>query len=372
MDLSNKNLEKTAWWNDAIRRIPDASVLSPPREPSAMLALDGSTGGGQLVRTAVSLSALTGRAFRMDGVRGARSNPGLRAQHLAAVRAVADLCDADVDGAELGSEELAFRPGTPSGGDVAVDVGTAGSLPLVFDAALPLAAAVDAPASVCATGGTDVRWSPPFAYIRRVKLPALARFGLDADAALDRTGFYPAGGGAATLSLGPSTLDPIDLDSRGDLRDVAVHSKASADLADSRVAERQADAAAAALSEAGFADPERDARYVETESTGSVVVARAEYERSVLGGSALGEPGKPAEDVGEDAAAELLAAVQGRGAVDRYLADQVVPFLAVAGGRVRIPEVTEHVETVVDLVSSFGREVVVEDGDPPVLSAEPP
>jgi RNA 3'-terminal phosphate cyclase (ATP) len=337
-----------------------------------MLALDGARGGGQLVRTAVSLSALTRRAFRMEGVRGARSNPGLRPQHLAAVRAVADLCDADVDGAELGSEELTFRPDSPAGMDVTVAVGTAGSVPLVFDAALPLAAAIDAPASVGATGGTDVQWSPPFAYLRRVKLPVLARFGLDADAALDRTGFYPAGGGEATLSLGPSALDPLDVDARGDLRGVAVHSKASDDLADSRVAERQADAAAAALADAGLPDPEQDIRYVESASTGSVVVARAEYDRTVLGGSALGEPGKPAEDMGEGAAADLLAAHRSHGAVDRYLADQVVPFLAVAGGRVPIPEVTDHVETVVDLMSAFGREVELLEGDPPELVADPP
>lgn len=334
-----------------------------------MFALDGSTGGGQLVRTAVALAAVTGTPFRMTGVRGGRSNPGLRAQHLAAVEAVASLCDAEVDGAELGSEELEFRPGTPAGGEVTVEVGTAGSVPLVFDAALPLAAALDAPATVHATGGTDVRWSPPVAYQRAVKLPLAARFGLDADTSLDRTGFYPAGGGRATLRLRPSALEPVALDARGDAREVLVRSKASRDLADRSVAERQAEAASAALP-GDLPAAEQRVEYVDAESTGSVVVVVVRYDDSALGGSALGKPGKLAESVGEDAAADLAAAHRSSAAVDRYAADQLVPVLALTGGRVTIPEVTDHVESVVDLVRRFDRPVEIEDGDPAALVAD--
>jgi RNA 3'-terminal phosphate cyclase (ATP) len=334
-----------------------------------MLALDGSTGGGQLVRTAVALAAVTGTGFRMDGVRGSRSNPGLRAQHLAAVEAVAALCDANVEGAELGSTELRFRPGRSAGGDASVAVGTAGSVPLVFDAALPLAAALDEPAAVHATGGTDVKWSPPFAYQQQVKLPLAARFGFDADATLDRTGFYPAGDGSATLRLRPSALEPVALDSRGDPRELLVHSKATRDLADRSVAERQADAAASALP-GDLPAPARRVEYVDAESTGSGVVVVARYDRSTLGGSALGEQGKLAESVGEEAADALAAAHRSAAAVDRHAADQVVPLLALAGGRVTIPAVTDHVESVVALVGTFDRPVEIRDGDPPVLVAD--
>ncbi len=334
-----------------------------------MLALDGSQGGGQLVRTAVALAAVTGTSFWMAGVRGDRSNPGLRAQHLAAVEAVAALCDADVDGAERGSEEFRFHPGRPVGGDVSVDVGTAGSVPLVFDAVLPVAAVLDEPATVRATGGTDVRWSPPFAYQQRVKLSVASRFGLVADTDLDRTGFYPAGGGRATLRLRPSALEPVALDARCDPREALVRSKATRDLADRSVAERQADAAAAALPD-HLPAPERSVEYVDADSTGSVAVVVARYDDGVLGGSALGEPGKLAESVGEDAAADLAAVHRSPAAVDRYAADQVVPFLALAGGRVTIPAVTDHVESVVDLVGRFDRSVAIERGDPTVLVAD--
>jgi RNA 3'-terminal phosphate cyclase (ATP) len=142
-----------------------------------MLDLDGSEGGGQLLRTALSLSAVETTPFRMTGVRGSRPEPGLMPQHLTAVETVAAVTDAEVTGAELGSEELTFEPGLPTGGDYEADVGTAGSVTLLFDALLPVSVAVEAPLAVRARGGTDVQWSPPLDYARLVKLPLLRRRG---------------------------------------------------------------------------------------------------------------------------------------------------------------------------------------------------
>ena len=170
-----------------------------------MLEIDGGDGGGQVVRTAVTLSALSGRAVTVGDVRGARSTPGMRPQHVAAVEAAAALCSATVEGATTGADALVFDPGPLRADDVAVDVGTAGSVPLVFDTVLPLAAALAEPATVTATGGTDVEWSPPVDYLRRVKLPLLSMAGLEADLSVDGRGFYPVGGGEATLSLSPSS-----------------------------------------------------------------------------------------------------------------------------------------------------------------------
>jgi RNA 3'-terminal phosphate cyclase (ATP) len=184
-----------------------------------VIDLDSSDGGGQLVRTALSLSAVRGVPFRMERVRGDRPNPGLKRQHLACVEAVAALTDADVEGAAVGSETLRFeptvRPGAATAPDeVAVDVGTAGSVTLVADTLLPLATRIDGPVRADLTGGTDVRWSPSTDYLRRVKLPLLRSFGLDADVGVDRRGFYPAGGGTLDLRLRPSSLDPIELGTR--------------------------------------------------------------------------------------------------------------------------------------------------------------
>lgn len=319
-----------------------------------MLELDGSEGGGQVLRSALALSALTGQPFTMENVRGGRSTPGLGPQHAAAVRAAAAACDARVEDAEVGSEAVTFRPDAVRGGDIEVDVGTAGSATLVCDTVLPLAARTDRRLALTVRGGTDVKWAPPVDYYRRVKLPLLARFGLDAEFDLHRRGFYPEGGGEVRLRLDPSSLAPLDLTDRGDHGGVRIYSVASDHLADADVAERQADAAAEGLAEAGLGAVERDATYVESDSPGSALVVRSEYERTLAGFDALGEKGKPAEEVAGDAVAAALAFHGGPGAVDRHMADQLLVFLALAGGRVAIPRATDHVRASLALLDAFG------------------
>ena len=336
-----------------------------------MLELDGATGGGQLLRTALSLSAITGEPFRMEHVRGERSEPGLKSQHLAAVQAVADITDAEVSEVEVGTEEITFEPDEIGSGHYEVDVGTAGSVTLVFDTLLPLALAAPGPLSVTATGGTDVAWSPPLEFHSRVKLPLLRSWGLHAAVDRHRVGFYPAGGGRATLYLVASDPGPFELVERGELTGIGIYSTASEDLQDANVADRQAAAAVEAIEASDSVDTpvtERTTSYVETASPGSALVLALDFEGTAAGFSALGERGRPSEDVGESAAESALAFRQGSGAVDPHLADQTIPLLALAGGRVAIPEVTDHVASAVDLVSAFGFEVAVEPrGDGAVL-----
>ena len=334
-----------------------------------MLEIDGSDGGGQLVRTALACSALTGEPFRMTGVRGARPNPGLRPQHLAAVEAVASVCDATVSGAEAGSEELRFDPGPVAGGEYEVAVGTAGSVPLILDAVLPVGYALSGPLSLRTTGGTDVKWAPTADHHRAVKLPLVRRAGLEAEAAVERRGFYPAGGGAATLSLASSDPREIELTERGPLRSLRVASVASESLRKPEVAERQAEAALEALKSRDPTAPvESTVEYAGSDSPGSAVLVRAEYEDSLAGFDALGERGVPAEEVGE-AAADAFAGFDdaSEAAVDEHVADQLVLPLAVAGGAVAIPRVTDHVATNVETVRSFGADVRIEGGDRPRL-----
>lgn len=319
-----------------------------------MLALDGGSGGGQVVRTALALSAATGESVELTNVRGARPTPGLRPQHLAAVETLATVCDADVEGANEGSETVTFEPGTLQGGRIETDIGTAGSVTLLFDAVLPLAPVLPDPLTVVATGGTDVKWAPPLDYTRHVKLPLLSAVGLDAVLTPDRRGFYPAGGGRATLSLAPSTLSPVDFTDRGDLRSVEVYSAASESLVDGEVAGRQAQGAMEALGEMDVPCEVAAVEYAETPSTGSVVVLDARYGQTRAGFDALGERGTPAEDVGRAAAAEFAAFHVGFGAVDERMADQVLPFLAFAGGEVVVPQVTDHVSTHLAVLDAFG------------------
>lgn len=326
-----------------------------------MLEIDGSAGGGQIVRTALSLSALSGTAVRIESVRGDRPTPGLGAQHLAAVEAAAALCSATVEGGEEGSETLVFRPEAVEADDVSVDVGTAGSIALVFDTLLPLAVALDEPATVTVTGGTDVKWAPLVSYLQRVKLPLVAEAGLDADITVDRRGFYPAGGGRATLTLRPSELSPLSLTERGALRRIEVYSTATEELADAEVADRQAAAVATGLD--ADVSVGTTTSYVEAHSPGSSLLLVAVYENTRAGFSALGEAGKPSEDVAAEAVEAFHRFQEGAAAVDRHLADQSLVFLALGGGAVLAPELTDHVETNRGVIEAFGYDLAVSDGD---------
>jgi len=331
-----------------------------------MLELDGSAAGGQFLRRALVLSILTGTPVTVEGIRGTRPEPGLQPQHLAAVDAAAEACNGTVDGATLGAEHIGFEPGSLSGGTVAVDIETAGSVTLVFDTLLPLALRVDEPLTVRATGGTDVTWSPPMLWYRRVKLPLLRDMGVHAAVDVDRTGFYPVGGGAATLRVYPSTPAPLDLASRGETDGVRIYSKAAANLADAGVAERQADAAVAEL-DTDHEVLERTTSYVDSDSPGTACCVRLDSTNGLAGFDALGAKGKPSEAVGREAAEQLHSFERTDGAVDRHLADQLLVFLAVTGGAVAVPAVTDHVETSLDLLDAFGYEVIAEREDGAVV-----
>ncbi|WP_408957396.1 RNA 3'-terminal phosphate cyclase [Natrinema sp. 74] len=349
--------------------------------------LDGSSAGGQYLRTALALSALRNEPVRLEGVRGDRPTPGLAHQHLAVLETIAEICDADVSGAELGAETIEFEPGLEDGdaepgaadarlegGAYAVDIGTAGSVTLLFDALLPLATILESPLSVTATGGTDVAWSPPLDYFRQVKLPLIRRFGVEATCEVDRRGFYPDGGGRATLRLAPSRLEPIDLCERGTLEGVRLYSTESASLADRDVAHRQAEGALERLdlgADSGVL--ERRETTAESPSPGSALVLRVDHGTGSAGFSALGERGKPAERVGEEAADAANRFLEGVAPVDRHMADQLLVFLAVAGGRVQVPAVTDHLVAGCDLLGEFGIDGGLErTAETAVVSVESP
>ncbi|ARS90243.1 RNA 3'-terminal phosphate cyclase [Natrarchaeobaculum aegyptiacum] len=356
--------------------------------------LDGAEAGGQFVRTALALSVLRGEPIRIENVRGNRSTPGLGHQHLAALETMVELTDASVTGAELGAETVRFDPTgssdgaggetnetdpTVPGGTYEVDIGTAGSITLLFDAVVPLATVLESPLTLTVTGGTDVKWSPPVDYFRHVKLPLLRRYGLVAACEVDRRGFYPDGGGRATLRLAPSRLEPIDLTERGPLEGVRLYSTEAAALADRDVAHRQAagglerlsivdsdggrDSSADADSEHadGTTITEHRETTVASDCPGTAIVLRIDHGTGVAGFAALGERGTPAERVGENAADAANRFLAGDAPVDRHLADQLLPFLAVSGGRLRVPALTEHVEASCALLESFGFAVAIDE-----------
>ncbi|RDZ43911.1 RNA 3'-terminal phosphate cyclase [Haloferax sp. Atlit-10N] len=342
-----------------------------------MRRLDGREGGGQPLRTALALSVVTGEPFEMTNVRGNRSTPGLKAQHVACVSVAAAVSNADVAGDEVGSSTLRFSPRNVRADPVEAAVGTAGSATLVCETLLPAAVALDDPLSLTVTGGTDVRWSPPADYLRYAKRPLCSAFGVEFGVSVPRRGFYPAGGGTLSLRIEPAEPTPVELTRRAEPDELRVYSVASESLADAAVAERQVEGVRDALAEAGVDLPIRSSvSSVESDSPGSavVVVARGgEDERGgdgsaslVAGFDAYGERGTPAETVGSRAADSLLDWLGGDAPVDRHMADQLLVWVALAGGRVRIPAVTDHVRTNLGVIRAFGYDVSLragEDGD---------
>ncbi|MBM3510131.1 MAG: RNA 3'-terminal phosphate cyclase [Alphaproteobacteria bacterium] len=306
-----------------------------------LLAIDGAygEGGGQIVRTAVALAALTGRGIRIDNVRAKRPNPGLAAQHLTAVRAAAQVCEGHLVGDSLGSRSLTFFPRTrPKPGNYFFDVGaarpggSAGAATLVLAAVLlPLAFAAG-PSTVRIKGGTHMPWSPPYDYANDVWLPALAGMGVAATLALKAWGWFPHGEGAIDATIAGQTtlaLKPLVLTERGAFR--RVFGRAAAANLPPHVAQRMTDRAKAGLrrlSPRAAIVPEN----VRAASPGAGLFLTLEYEHTRAGFSALGEAGTPSETVADAAVQALLAHHEGGAPVDRYLADQLLPALALAKG----------------------------------------
>lgn len=320
-----------------------------------MIEIDGSLGegGGQLLRSSLTLSAITGLPFRMTRIRARRRPPGLKAQHLKAVEAAAAICGARVEGAELGSGTLLFEPGLIAPGEFSIDIGTAGATSLVLQAILPPLGLAPAESRVDLRGGTHVRWSPCFDYLKLQWLPVLRTIGFDAEIEMARAGFYPAGGGIVRAAIRPAwRLQPIRLVERGPLR--AIRGMSAVARLDPGIARRQRDQASRRL--AGRAPVlELDVVSLESASPGTLLLLQAEFEHSGACFFSLGERGKPAERVADEAVDELLEFLGTSGAVDPYLADQLVVPLALAPGEseLAVSRVTGHLTTNAEVVRCF-------------------
>lgn len=329
-----------------------------------MLELDGSLGGGSVVRVALGLSIATGKPFRIEHIREERPQPGLKHQHLAAVDASAELSGADVDGAEIGSSRLEFNPGDELEEEVKAEIPTAGSVGLLLQPLWIATSFADHMVSVTVDGGaTAGKWAPPVHYLEQVAFPLLERFDHPASVEIRRHGFYPEGGALVEARFGPSEPQEIDITQRGDVERFRGVSVASEHLRDAEVAGRQRKEARRVL--AGrypSADMDIETAYVGSRSPGSSILLSAETEETVLGGDQVGEKGKRAENVGREAAESLRASLDAGAPLDTTISDMVVPFLALAGGTVEVQEVTDHVEANVRVVREFVDKEIRVDG----------
>ena len=306
-----------------------------------MIEIDGSfgEGGGQIVRTAAALSAVTGKPVHITKIRQGRPRPGLAAQHAGAILALAKLCRARTAGVQPGSVELTFQPGKICAGSYSVDIGTAGSITLLLQCLLPAMIRADGPISLQVRGGTDVQWSPTVDYFRFVFLPALRLFGAEVEFELLQRGYYPKGQGTISMSVDPGPLQSAHLRHEVAARPLIRGISHCGNLPE-HVARRQAEAAAAELKQAGF-DAELKTEILRLPSMGSGITLWS----GGKGASCLGERGLPAEKVGRAAAQELIAELKSRASVDVHLADQLIPYLAMAGGSYTAREVSLHTKT---------------------------
>ena len=331
-----------------------------------MLVLDGSQGegGGQIVRTALTLSSITGTPVRLENIRAGRRTPGLRAQHVTCVLAAAALCDAGTEGVEVGSSAISFMPGgAVRPGEYTWAVGTAGAATLVLQTVLlPLALAAG-PSRVAVYGGTHVPFSPTGHYLRDVYLPALLGLGAQLDIYMDTYGFIPEGGGSITALLeGRALLSGVAMRDRGRLERV-IGTAVSCNLP-SHIPQRIANRATNLL--AGL-NTDVDIRPVRTRSisTGAGLFLALEYSNGRGGVGVLGRKGMPSEVVAEQAVTDLLAFHDSGAAVDSHLADQLVLPLALSAGDsvLTVEAITSHLLTNIAVVRAFlNRPIMVDEG----------
>ncbi len=325
-----------------------------------MLRIDGSygEGGGQVLRTCLSLSALTGTDIELTNIRAGREKPGLAAQHLTGVRATAEVCGAAVEGDGFGSQRLVFRPASPRPGSYVFDVAdirpSAGSVNLILQTILPILARCESSSRATLRGGTHVAWSPTFEYVEGVFLPAIRDFGVQASVELSKAGFYPKGGGEQILRI-ESSQDWQGAGFEKPKAPLRCRLVSRASRLPDHVIDRQMKAMGSTLADA-VRDAEELTEGVEGIAPGTVAMAATVPGSGGWAGStALGKRGKPAEKVGKEAARGLQTFIDSGAAVDQHLADQLLLYAALAEGttELTVEAITEHARTNMWVIEQF-------------------
>ena len=323
-----------------------------------MIEIDGSEGegGGQVLRTSLALSVVTGQPFRLFNIRAKRSNPGLQRQHLTCVQAARDISGAEVSGGAIGSRDLTFTPGPVRAGRYRFAVGTAGSASLVLQTVLAPLLHADAASDLTLEGGTHNAWAPPFDFLEHTFLPLLACMGPRVELRLERHGFYPVGGGALSARVVPGhewrAFKLLEREQEPEWSATALLSK----LPD-KVGEREIKVVQRKLQQKG---KRFKVQQVESPGPGNAVVIRADCGNVCEVFTGFGKRGKPAEQVAKDAAREAGNWAKTGAPVGEHLADQLlIPMALGAGGRFRTVEPSGHTRTNIETIRRF-LEVAIE------------
>ncbi len=320
-----------------------------------MLTIDGSygEGGGQILRTAVSLSIITHTPITITNIRKNRQNPGVKPQHHTALVMMKQISKATTEGLEIGSTHLSFSPGSVTSGRYQYDVGTAGSMVLIFQTCIPCSLLINDPMILTIKGGTDVQWSPSWDYFRFVFLPLLRRCGLQLDTTLNKRGYYPKGGGEAVLSIHPChTLHSLVFDKP--VRYDHVQGRVHLGNLDQQVGTRMKhEVIKSLLKHQIHTDISIDAQT--TLSTGAGITLWASQDYGMLGCSVLGEKGISAETVASSAVNLILDDILAKATLDEHVFDQMLLYLVLAKGTsiCHVRTISSHAETTMWLLQQF-------------------
>jgi RNA 3'-terminal phosphate cyclase (ATP) len=318
-----------------------------------MITIDGSQGegGGQILRSSLTLALVTGQAVRLHSIRARRKKPGLMRQHLTAVQAAARVGGCSVPEAGIGTDKIEFRPNCIAGGHYDFAIGTAGSTMLVLQTLLPALLFADSPSELLLEGGTHNPMSPPFDFFAKAYAPLLERMGAKLDFELMRPGFFPAGGGALRIRIEPAQeLEPIELLERGELQ----QRRAVAQIAhlDRDIARRELSVVRKRL---GFGPEELEVQdHEDSIGPGNLLTIEQRYEHVTELVTGFGQRGVPAEKVAHNACDELQSYLQHGAPVGEHLADQILLPLALAGGGAfETGPMSLHTKTNIDVIQRF-------------------
>ncbi len=318
------------------------------------MLIDGSygEGGGQILRTSIALSAILGEDVEIINIRAKRRNPGLAAQHLWGIKLAGMMSNAKVSGLKVGSQRVFFSPGRIKGGEYRIDIGTAGSITLLLQTAIPIAIFADGRVILKITGGTDVSWSPPIDYYRYVLSYFLRRMEAKIDIEVIERGYYPEGGGKVKVEIEPSELEGLSILKRGEMlgkmayinmRGLPIHvvKRMSKVLREYKLFEDVGD---------------------EGRSKGCGLVILEEYSNTILAGDSLCKRGVPAEKVARIAVEKMEKERNSNSTVDVNMGDHLITFGSLAKGTTvyYVREVTEHIKTNAWVVQKFGKKVKIE------------
>jgi RNA 3'-terminal phosphate cyclase (ATP) len=336
--------------------------------------IDGSMGegGGQILRTSLTLSCITGRNLRIENIRAARRKPGLAKQHLVCVRAACQICGGQCKGATISSQVLDFQPGPIRGGDFSFDIGSAGSATLVIQTILPALFLADEPSIVSVTGGTHNPWAPPYDFLAETFLPAIKTAGFDADCKLEKYGFYPAGGGKITLNVEPRQEKPEFVGWAGSpahavsiqhgqtscpsygcqkAENIQIHARIYTAKLPTHITQRQKKLLL--QSKLNFKNIEH-IEVTDSDGPGNCVMLRLCGGGRTTVFTAFGQKGKPSEKVVGEVVSLVEDFLPSDTAVDHFLADQLLIYMAILkSGSFTTNELTTHLTTNVETIKKF-------------------